>query len=233
MENLSLFLITIILIQTTILTIKTAKKPLITNHSKRKIYVDTSVLMDGRILSVAQTGFIGDDLIIPRSVIRELQLLADGKDAEKRSRARFGLDLVRELERVVHCDVSILQDELDRTPVDERLLQLAKANKGLILTNDFNLGKVATTEHIEVLNINDLATVLRSDYLPGQKFKLKIETAGTNPGQGVGHLPDGTMVVIENAAKKVGSETEIELIRFLQTPSGRMVFAKLATKSRR
>ena len=215
------------MLETTYLTVRARQKPLLNNNQKRKVYVDTSALMDGRILEVAQTGFIGDDLIIPRSVIREMQLLADGSDSEKRTRARFGLDVVNELERVIYCNTEILQDELDRTPVDERLIELAKENRGLILTNDFNLGKVAATEHIDVLNVNDLALVLRSEHLPGEKFKLKITTAGSNKGQGVGHLPDGTMVVVDNAEKLIGKTVEIEFIRFLQTSAGRMMFAKL------
>lgn len=200
---------------------------------KRKIYVDTSALMDGRILEVARTGFIGDNLIIPRSVIRELQLLADGKDSEKRTRARFGLDVVNELERVIYCDTTILQDALDKTLVDERLIELAKENRGLICTVDFNLGKVAATEKIDVLNVNDLAMVLRSEYSTGEKFKLKITTEGSGAGQGVGHLQDGTMVVVEGAKSKVGREVEVELIRFLQTETGRMIFAKLVTKEKK
>lgn len=195
--------------------------------ARRKVFIDTSALIDGRILSVAQTGFISDDLVIPRSVIHELQLLADGKDTEKRRRARQGLDTVSELERVIYCDVQILQDSLDRTPVDDRLIALAKENRGsAICTLDYNLNKVAATEHIDVLNVNDLATVLRSEYLPGQHLNIKITGTGSNPGQGVGHLPDGTMVVVDNASKFVGKEVEIEIIRFLQTSAGRMMFTR-------
>lgn len=222
----------IILAETTILLIKNLKKQPLGSNTKRKVYVDTSALMDGRILAVAKTGFIGDDLIIPRSVIREMQLLADGKDSEKRARARAGMDVVNELERVVYFNTEILQDELDKTPVDERLIELAKKNRGLILTNDFNLGKVAATEKIDVLNINDLALTLRSDFLPGEKMRIKIISEGSNPKQGVGYLPDGTMAVVDNAAKKVGEEVEIEFVRFLQTSAGRMMFAKLVSTSK-
>lgn len=228
MEPFIILLLILIFIETTILLTKNLQKTLLQNNAKRKIYVDTSALIDGRILAIAETGFIGDDLIIPRSVIRELQLLADGKDREKRSRARFGLDIVNQLERVVHFNTTILQDPLDRTPVDERLIELAKSSKGLILTNDFNLGKVAATEQIEVLNVNELALVLSSEYLPGDKLRLKITDKGSNPDQGVGHLADGTMVIVENASTKIGQEVEIEFIRFLQTASGKMVFAKLS-----
>lgn len=193
---------------------------------KRKIYVDTSALMDGRILSIAKTGFIGDDLIIPRSAMRELQLLADGKDSEKRIRARFGMDIANELERIVFCNTEILEDTLDRTPVDERLIELAKKNKGLIFTCDYNLQKVAETEKIDVLNPNELANQLRSEYLPGDIFKLKISAEGSNPKQGVGYLPEGTMVVVDNANKNIGKEVEVVFLKYIQTASGRMIFAK-------
>lgn len=226
MELFILFLVAAIFAETTIILFKTFYKKS-SGGGKRKIYVDTSALMDRRILAVAQTGFISDDVIIPRSVIRELQMLADGHDSEKRARARMGMDVVNELERVVFFDTTILQDELDRTPVDERLIELAKKNHGVILTCDFNLGKVAKTEKIDVLNVNDLALVLRGEYLPGEKLKVKITAAGSNPKQGVGYLPDGVMVVVDNASKKIGETLDVEFVKFLQTSAGRMAFAKI------
>ena len=225
MELFSLVISLIILGETSFLSFLMLKKEKVRGRGKRKVYVDTSSLMDGRILEVAKTGFLSDDLIIPRSVIRELQLLADGKDSEKRARARFGMDVANELERVVYFNTEILQDELDRTPVDERLLSLAKENKGIILTCDFNLSKVAATENIETLNINDLALVLRNEFLPNEKIVVKITTKGSNPKQGIGYLKDGTMVVVDNAAKKIGQELEVSFDRFLQTSSGKMIFA--------
>ena len=128
---------------------------------------------------------------------------------------------------MVEVDVVILSDPLDRTPVDDRLIQLAKENHGSIMTNDYNLGKVAATLNIEVLNINDLAMELRADYLPGEKLNIKIVAIGSNPKQGVGYLPDGMMVVVDDASVKVGKTVEIEFVRFLQTSSGRMMFAKI------
>ena len=225
MELLCFIASLLILSETSFLTVNALKKRTPKTRGKRKIYVDTSSLMDGRILEVAKTGFLSDDLIIPRSVIRELQLLADEKDSEKRTRARFGMDVANELERVVYFNTEILQDALDRTPVDERLLSLAKENNGIILTCDFNLSKVAATEKIETLNINDLALVLRNEFLPGEKFVVKITTKGSNPKQGIGYLKDGTMVVVDNAAKKIGQELEVYFVRFLQTSSGKMIFA--------
>ena len=228
MDLLLLFLTLIILSETTLLAVKTRSKPLITSHQKRKIYIDTSVLMDPRFLAVAQTGFIGDDLIVPRSVIHELQLIADGKDHDKRTRARAGLDTVRELERITFFDLTIYSDALDRTPVDNRLLELAKANRGFILTNDFNLKKVAATEQIEVLSLSELALALRNEYLPGERARVKVVATGSNAGQGVAYLKDGTMVVIDHGKSHLGQEVEVEFIRLNQTAAGTMMFARLA-----
>lgn len=228
MDFIFLSIILIILAETTVLVAKSRQKPFLNTNSKRKVYVDTSALMDMRLLAIAETGFIGDSVIIPRSVIHELQLLADGKDSEKRSRARAALDAVSQLERVVYFDTTILDDELDRTPVDDRLLELAKANHGLILTNDYNLNKVATAEQIDVLNINDLALALRGDLLPGEQTTVKIVAVGEGAHQGVGYLADGTMVVVDRADKKIGEDVRIELIRLRQTSAGRMMFAKVA-----
>ena len=228
MDLLLLLLTLIILSETTLLAVKTRSKPLITSHQKRKIYIDTSVLMDPRFLAVAQTGFIGDNLIVPRSVIHELQLIADGKDHDKRTRARAGLDTVRELERITFFDLTIYSDALDHTPVDNRLLELAKANRGFILTNDFNLKKVAATEQIEVLSLSELALALRNEYLPGERARVKVVATGSNAGQGVAYLKDGTMVVIDRGKSHLGQEVEVEFIRLNQTAAGTMMFARLA-----
>ncbi len=220
-----------IFLETTALTIKSfwGKNSRVNSTARRKVFIDTSTLMDGRILSVAKAGFLGDDVLIPRSVIRELQLLADGSDADKRARARFGLDVVNELERVELSHVEIFADEGDRVKVDERLLELAKEYNGIILTNDFNLVKVAATEHVDAININDLAQGLRSEYLPGDKLHVKIISVGSNPHQGVAYLPDGTMVVVDAADRYAGKNqaVEIEFVRYLQTNAGKMMFAKI------
>ena len=233
MEFLLLITTLATLAETSILLVKNAQKPLLSSSQKRKVYVDTSALMDPRLLAVAQTGFIGDELLIPRSVTHEMQLLADGKDSEKRARARAGLEAVRELERVVYFNASIVNYELDRPLVDNRLIELAKMNHGLILTNDYNLQKVAETEQIDVLNINSLALALRAEYLPGEHTKVKVVSQGSNPHQGVAYLRDGTMVVIDNASNLVGKEAEIEFVKLNQTPSGVMMFARLVRKTTR
>jgi len=197
---------------------------------KRKIYVDTSALIDGRILNIARTGFIDGDLIILKSVLLELQLLADGKDAEKRNRARAGLEVASELERVINVNTEILDEYAKYKKVDEELLRVAKENKGAILTLDYNLIKVAEAEKITTLNINDLALAVRSEFLPGEKMKLKILEKGSGRGQGVGHLPDGTMVVVDKAANKVGKEVLVEFVKFHETSAGKMIFAKIIRK---
>jgi len=227
MEILILVITLLILAETTLIFAQSRQKSLLNNNSRRKVYVDTSALMDQRLLAVARTGFIGYDIIVLRSVTNELQLLADGKDSLKRTRARAGLETVRELERVVYFNTTILPDELDHTPVDNRLIELAKPSRSLILTNDYNLQKVAETEQIDVLNLNELALALKAEYLPGEHAKVKIVNPGSNPHQGVAYMPNGMMVVVDNASDKVGREVEIEFVKLNQTPSGTMMFARL------
>ena len=193
----------------------------------RAILVDTSVLMDGRIVPVAQTGFIGGTLVIPRSVIGELQFLADHADADKRARARYGLDVVTELQAMERVNVELLQDGSHaREGVDDRLLKLAKQHGAVIMTLDYNLNKVAAVEGAEVLNLNELAQSIRMEHLPGEKITLELIQKGQDAHQGVGYLPDGTMVVVEQASAQIGQTLNVEIIRNLQTAAGRMIFAK-------
>ncbi|MCL2869441.1 hypothetical protein FWF48_01360 [Candidatus Saccharibacteria bacterium] len=225
MEQTIIIILLVILVQTTILVLKNNDK--VWGRGKRQVFVDTSSLIDGRIVAVAQTGFIGDELVVPRSVIGELQLLADGHDSEKRSRARFGLDVINKLQELDNVKVTIFRDDV-KTPegVDNRLLALAIKHNGLILTNDFNLNKVAVTAGIGVLNINDLAQSLRSQFLPGEKLQIELVQPGEQSHQAVGYLPDGTMVVVEDAGKDIGQKVEVEFVRYLQTSAGKMMFAK-------
>jgi uncharacterized protein YacL len=226
MEIFLVIMSVIIFVETTVALLKNTNL-IISKHGKRKIFVDTSSLIDGRILSVAMTGFIGDELIITRSVIDELQLLADGADSEKRARARFGLDVISSLQKIDYLDVTVLQDD-EKVPsgVDRRLIELAKKYHGRILTNDFNLNKVAVAEGLRVLNINDLSQNLRSSFLPGDKLRLELIQKGSIAGQAVGYLADGTMVVVEDAESHIGTTVEIEFVRYLQTSAGKMMFAK-------
>lgn len=227
MELFILIITLLILAETSFLTAK-KMKPL--RAGKRKIYIDTSALIDGRVLNVARSGFIDGDIIVLKSVLRELQLLADGKDSEKRTRARAGLEAVAELERVVNVNTEIYDDGEERVKVDEQLLKFAKENKGAILTIDYNLIKVAEAEKIETLNINELALAVRTEFLPGEKMEVKITEKGSNRGQGVGHLANGSMVVVDKAANKIGKTLTVEFVRFHETPAGRIVFAKIVSK---
>ena len=193
----------------------------------RAILVDTSVLMDGRITSVAATGFIGGTLVIPRSVVGELQLLADSADADKRARARYGLDVVSQLQHMEAVDVELLQDGSKADEgVDERLLTLAKQHHATICTLDFNLNKVAAVEGIQVLNINELAQLLRMSHLPGEEMVVELVQKGQDTHQGVGYLPDGTMVVVEQSSAYIGQKVHVEVVRSLQTAAGKMMFAR-------
>ena len=227
MEILILIIVLIILAETTWLVVR-KYKPVRTGN--RKIYVDTSAFIDGRILNIARTGFIDGNLVILKSVLRELQLLADGKDNEKRNRARAGLNNVAELERVIEVNTEVLDDGEGYKKVDEELLKHAKESKGAILTIDYNLIKVAEAEKIMALNVNDLALAVRTEFLPGEKIRLKITEKGSNRGQGVGHLKDGTMVVVDKASNKIGRDLTVEFVRFYETSSGKMIFAKIVRK---
>ena len=227
MDNIIIILLAVILAESSYLTAVNTKK-LSRKKEARPIFVDTSVLMDGRIIAVAGSGFVNGVLNIPRSVVGELQFLADHADTDKRARARHGLDIIAELQHMPNVDVKIFQDGSRATDgVDERLLELAKKYDGAICTIDYNLNKVALVGGITVLNVNDLAMGLRMAYLPGEKMLLELTQKGQDPHQAVGHLVDGTMVVVERASSKVGQTVEIEFIRSLQTAAGKMMFAKL------
>lgn len=225
-----LYLLTaVMLAQTSFLTYKAtapAKQKL-----KQSIVCDTSVLIDGRIVSIARAGFVNTNFIVPSSVLRELQYMADKADHDKRERARFGLDNVSVLQSIDQISVTIYDDgPLSDGGVDERLLTLAKKFSARLCTTDYNLNKVARAESIFVININELAHALRPQHLPGERTTLEIVQPGQGRDQGIGYLDDGTMVVIDNAKKRIGERVEVEAIRLLQTEAGRMMFAKLTTE---
>lgn len=229
------FLTSVLLImiasETSFLVYQNIKKQKLLSNEKL-IFVDTSVLIDGRIITVARSGFITGRLCIPRSVVGELQLMADKADGEKRSRARHGLDVINELKSIEDLNFEIFQDGSHAEEgVDERLLSLAKKYNGSVCTIDFNLNKVARIEGIQVLNVNDLSMGLRMAYLPGEKMTLELTQKGNDQHQAVGHLPDGTMVVVERADKLIGKSAEVEFTRSLQTSAGKMMFAKLISKN--
>lgn len=191
---------------------------------REEVILDTCALIDGRIVDVAHSGFLTSALVIPRSVIAELQYMADHGDSHKRERARYGLDVAKRLQE--EANVRIASDSIDNsTPVDERLIALAKKRKAALCTVDFNLNKVAQIEGVRVLNVNELAQELRPHILPGETSDIKIVDKGQDRQQGVGYLPDGSMVVVERAGGKIGRTIRVEFSRMLQTQAGRMMFA--------
>lgn len=224
MDYLILVICVVILAETTFLILR-RRRPV--RNGGRKIFVDTSALIDGRIVSVARTGFIESDLIILKSVLRELQLLADSKDQEKRAKGREGLDNVAELERVIETNTEVMDDGDGVKKVDDELLKYAREHDGVVLTLDYNLIKVAKAEKVGTLNLNDLALATKTDFKPGERARVKILEKGSGQGQGVGHLENGAMVVVEHAARKVGKEVTVEFERLHETSAGRIVFAKL------
>lgn len=203
-------------------------------RGQRRVLLDTSVVIDGRILDLAKTGFLNDELVIPRSVLAELQLLADGSNADKRTRARFGLDVIAQLQKLDQVTTTILPDDR-RTPegVDNRLLEIARDSDFVLATMDYNLNKVATVEGVTVLNINELAKVIRMQVLPGEKISLKLVQEGQGKDQAIGYLADGAMVVVSNAKKMINQTVNVKITRYLQTDAGKMAFAEIIEDSRK
>ncbi len=224
-EWLTIALLIVLIAEVTYL-LSTKNPTKIKRGNGRVTLLDSSALIDGRILEVVKAGFLPGALIVPKSVIAELQLLADGGDHEKRSRARYGLDVIKELQQMKNVDIQVLQDGKAKDGVDDQLIDLAKQYNAHILTLDFNLNKVAQVENIGVLNINELAQTLRMSHLPGERRKLHLVQRGNESDQAVGYLEDGTMVVVEKAKGFVGKDVDVEFTRSLQTQAGKMMFAK-------
>lgn len=198
--------------------------PLTSNHA---VILDTSAIIDGRIISVVKLGFMGGSVIVPTFVLNELQSLADSSDDMKRAKGRRGLDLLEELKKEIKERFVLSETEVEGRDVDEKLLKLAKKIKAKVVTVDFNLNKTGRVSGVEILNVNDLANELRTPLVPGQVVAIKIIHEGKDRQQGVGYLPDGTMIVVEEAKNRIGEKVEIEVSRFLQTSAGKMVFGKL------
>jgi len=195
--------------------------------------VDTSAIIDGRIADIAETGFLEGALIIPGFVLRELQMVADSSDSSKRQRGRRGLDVLQRMRSNPNITVQIAEEDYPHIrEVDLKLLEMAKNLEAKILTNDFNLNKVAQVRGVAVLNINDLANSLRPVVLPGEKMRVVIMKEGKEFDQGVGYLDDGTMVVVDHARRLIGRSVEICVTSVLQTASGKMIFGRLDDGSR-
>lgn len=196
-------------------------------HGETPKILDTSVIIDGRIADVCETGFIEGPFVIPQFVLRELQHIADSSDSLKRNRGRRGLDVLNRMQKQDNVGVQISdQDFAKIKEVDAKLVELAKWVRGKIITNDFNLNKVAELQGVPVLNINQLTNALKPVVLPGEKIHVQILKDGKEPGQGVGYLEDGTMVVVEEGKRLIGVELDVVVTSVLQTTAGRMIFAR-------
>lgn len=192
----------------------------------KPLILDTSAIIDGRVLDIAKTGFISGLILVPRFVLTELQQVADSSDDLKRQRGRRGFEIVEGLKKIRGLRVEVWDKEQGGKAVDDKLLNLAKGLSGKILTCDFNLNKVATVSNIAVLNINDLANAVKQISLPGEGLEIKIVHLGKDKLQGVGYLEDGTMVVVASAAEQIGQAVKVEVTKNIQTPAGRMIFGK-------
>ncbi len=201
--------------------------PTKSSKSRSKVVLDTCALIDGRILPLNASGFLSDELIVPDFVVHELQMLADGSDSHKRERARFGLDVVKQLQDSPNTTVTIDRSITSKEPTDNKLVTLAKNLSAPLYTTDYNLNKVADIENVQVMNVNELAQNLRPIAIPGDRKNVKLLQKGSNPKQAVGYLEDGTMIVVDNAARSLGKLVEVEITRSHQTLAGKMLFANL------
>jgi uncharacterized protein YacL len=192
-----------------------------------RIVVDTSAIIDGRIAEIVESGFIYGTLVIPRFVLDELQHIADSSDALRRNRGRRGLEILNRMQKEPGTPVEIVEDDVpDVAEVDAKLVALALARSRVILTNDFNLNRVAELQGVRVMNINSLANAVKPAVLPGEELKVRVIQEGKEAGQGVGFLDDGTMIVIEGGARHIDKELDVSVTRVLQTVAGRMIFAQ-------
>ena len=192
-----------------------------------RIVVDTSAIIDGRIAEIVESGFIYGTLVIPRFVLDELQHIADSSDALRRNRGRRGLEILNRMQKEPGTPVEIIEDDVpDVIEVDAKLVALARARSRVILTNDFNLNRVAELQGVRVMNINSLANAVKPAVLPGEELRVRVIQEGKEAGQGVGFLDDGTMIVVEGGARHIDRDLDVAVTRVLQTVAGRMIFAQ-------
>jgi len=204
------------------------------SQSEKSKILDTSVIIDGRIADITETGFIEGPLIIPQFILNELQHIADSSDSIKRTRGKRGLEVLHHIQKQADVDVRIVDRDYPAVKeVDSKLIELAKEVSGKIITNDSNLNKVAELQGIEVLNINELANSIKPVVLPGEEINVKILKEGKEMGQGVAYLDDGTMIVVDNGRKQMGKTIDVVVTSVLQTPAGRMIFARLKEEANR
>jgi len=197
------------------------------NQPEEVVLVDSSVIIDGRIADISQTGFIMKTLLVPRFVLNEVQYISDSPDPLRRNRGRRGLEILSRLQESAIIPIRITDRDIDDVrEVDDKLVMLAKEIQCPILTTDYNLNRVAKLQGIMVLNVNELANAVKYVYLPGESLTLRIIDEGTDRGQGVGYLDDGTMVVVENGSRHINHDIEVIVTKVLQTAAGRMIFAR-------
>jgi len=189
--------------------------------------LDSSVLIDGRILDVAKTGFVDGPFIIPAFIIDELRRITDNADALKRNRGKRGIDIINSMQQEKNFEVIMSAQDYDEGDTDFKLLKLAGDLKAKIITNDYNLNKVAALKEIQVLNINELNNAIKPIALPGEKMRVKLVKEGREAGQAVAYLEDGTMIVVENGGKNIGQEVDITITTALQTAAGRLIFGRI------
>ncbi len=192
------------------------------------VLLDTSVIIDGRILDLANSGFLWGRVIVPRFVLDELQAIADSEDNMRRNKGRRGLEILNDLRRLPNVQVEIVEEDIpSESDVDSKIVKLTRKHHGRLMTVDYNLNRVAQIQNVVVMNVNELTNALRPVVLPGEKMKIRVIQTGKDEGQGVGYLEDGTMVVVEGAAKYMGKDVMVSVTRVFQTVAGKMIFAIL------
>lgn len=229
-ESIQTFIITVNTLLLLGLFVKSSPKQ---STKKASLILDTCALIDGRIKDIYATGIVNTQVIVPQFVLRELQMLADGSDNHKRSRARFGLEVVEALRDQLGSMYLVDTHHPGATTTDDNLLLLAKKRNAILCTTDYNLNKVAAAEGVVVFNVNELAHAMRPNFLPGEEQEVKLLQKGESRGQAVGYLDDGTMVVVDNASHLLQTKQVVVIGRSLQTVAGKMSFAHLKFKEKR
>ncbi|MGQ9540896.1 MAG: PIN/TRAM domain-containing protein [Armatimonadota bacterium] len=208
-----------------------AKEGIVDIQTPKIKILDTNVIIDGRIADICRTGFVEGTIYVPGFVIDELQHIADSSESLRRARGRRGLDILNQMQKERHLEVRTYDDMVDSgEPVDKRLVSLAKSINGVIVTNDFNLNKVAELEGVQVLNVNELANALKPVVLPGEEMRVRIIKEGNQPNQGVGYMDDGTMIVVEGGRDYIDQDVDVIVTSVLQTVAGKMIFASVKSQ---